>query len=365
MSDQINQLLTDNSVQAFVLNTDKMGGPGIHWISCCKCNDNILFIIDSLGKRNPRPNDNLMFQQIKGAGFIPQFYDGKFQLQQSNLCGYFAILISKIISHYQIKETQQISEVVDELFGKTPDLGDIVTLTKYFNTKNVTQQQEQEQEQEQQEQGGGVIANLRQIIKNKWRNRRDLPPSEREIISQYGNALIKRIIVGRKPIQEYISQALNILNRVIHYKSPITHDKLFHLYLIIYTKQGVFKLEKNEDINLTKATKSDIGLPAELIDLKIHFSGSGLKLGDLIPNAVKRYGENRIYIYNAMSNNCQQFVLDILESNRIRLQSNQINWIKQDVSQLVPNWVQRLTQLLTGTKNVINQLVQGQGDIVD
>ena len=69
-----------------------------------------------------------MLEQLHN--YYIHWYDGKFQYDDSSLCGWFAIAIAK-----NLEEAGSIDNaifIVKDLFGRQPDDGDVRTLIKMF-----------------------------------------------------------------------------------------------------------------------------------------------------------------------------------------------------------------------------------------
>ena len=58
-----------------------------------------------------------------------KFYPGRIQFKNSNLCGYFSIMIAKYLKKY---EPDEPFKIINELFGLKPDNNDIKQLIKHF-----------------------------------------------------------------------------------------------------------------------------------------------------------------------------------------------------------------------------------------
>ena len=111
-----------------IVNTDISSGPGIHWIVLYPVKD-ICYIIDPLGENNFRPYDKLMIDRIHEFGLKIKFYPGRIQFKNSNLCGYFSIMIAKYLKKY---EPDNPIHLINELFGLKADNNDIKQLINHF-----------------------------------------------------------------------------------------------------------------------------------------------------------------------------------------------------------------------------------------
>ena len=114
--------------EPLIMNTDISSGPGIHWIVLYPV-DKVCYIFDPLGENNFRPYDKIMIDKINEYELKIKFYPGRIQFKNSNLCGYFSIMIAKYLKKY---EPDEPFKLINELFGLKPDNNDIKQLIKYF-----------------------------------------------------------------------------------------------------------------------------------------------------------------------------------------------------------------------------------------
>ena len=114
--------------EPLIMNTDISSGPGIHWIVLYPV-DKVCYIFDPLGENNFRPYDKIMIDKINEYELKIKFYPGRIQFKNSNLCGYFSIMIAKYLKKY---EPDEPFKLINELFGLKPDNNDIKQLIKHF-----------------------------------------------------------------------------------------------------------------------------------------------------------------------------------------------------------------------------------------
>lgn len=114
--------------EPLIMNTDISSGPGIHWIVLYPV-DKVCYIFDPLGENNFRPYDKIMIDKINEYDLKIKFYPGRIQFKNSNLCGYFSIMIAKYLKKY---EPDEPFKLINELFGLKPDNNDIKQLIKHF-----------------------------------------------------------------------------------------------------------------------------------------------------------------------------------------------------------------------------------------
>ena len=155
-----------------------------------------------------------------------------------------------------------------------------------------------------------------------------VPPSLKDTLSKYANNTIIGATIYRHPVDEWIRKSLNILG-----SNKIPFDKLFHLRLLLKLDNGkdIF-IEKNERLN------SGIGMGPKKDGLETLSIDSGdlphnLTFGQLVENT-KQYQGDKFLTYSSSSNNCQYFLLAILQSNHFNNISKYSNFIKQNTESI-------------------------------
>lgn len=133
----------------------------------------------------------------------------------------------------------------------------------------------------------------------------------KHIIKEFGNQEIESITLKRTPISDAIYKALNVVS-LGKFDSANPYDRLFHLAMDIKFKNGRrVRLEKNATINMTtrpvdkKDTESleVVGVPS-------------INFNTLLENTKNRMGD-KYFPYNAKSNNCQDYILNVFDASRI------------------------------------------------
>jgi len=183
-----------------------------------------------------------------------------------------------------------------------------------------------------------------------------LPPSARKQLEQVGNEKITKIVAVRTPLSSTTKAFLNIISLGQFEKiSKKYFDDLFHLAFWINDK---YNLEKNEVISF--GTKNPIKSNSETQPITVNKS---LTFNELMENTRKYMGDNNFTSYNAEKNNCQNFLLGILNGNGIGTDAEK-KWIKQDTEQVfkeIPTFSKVLGNLATTAGAVVDRLVQGEG----
>ena len=147
--------------------------------------------------------------------------------------------------------------------------------------------------------------------------------SSNTILNKHKDKKIVGISVNRTPVEG--SNLLKYTNISLADKD---YDQLFHLYLIITLEGGKqITLEKNEVIKLSNSNVR------EGVESKTITSLPNKTLGQLLENTEKAMGYN-FHRYSATQNNCQDFLINILEANKFGSAATK-KFIKQDTSNLV------------------------------
>jgi len=192
---------------------------------------------------------------------------------------------------------------------------------------------------------GKGIGQIKHSINNMFLETATMPPNVKDILNRRGDAVVKSIKIGRTPVQSAIQGILKTL-------STVPYDNLFHLFMIFKTTKGDILFEKNARINAsTTIPKSE-----DWYDLN---SVPNKTLNDYIQTAKKAMG-NRFFPYHPSTNNCQDFILQMLKSNGIN-DENAFNFVKQDTTMIFKNkgWLSNMAKSVTDLGGYADVVMQG------
>jgi len=160
----------------------------------------------------------------------------------------------------------------------------------------------------------------------------DYPPNVKKILSQYGPQIIKALTLKRTPVDKVLTGALNIFSLgKFGERFEKSFDELFHLFLEIELQGGTrLLLEKNARINME--LNPSAGARPNTETKAIANIPQGLSVYQLLENAKRRMG-SQFYSYSPHTNNCQDFLLNVLQASGIGDQSD-YTFIKQDTEKL-------------------------------
>lgn len=163
-------------------------------------------------------------------------------------------------------------------------------------------------------------------------------------LNEYGNNLIKRMMIIRSPLKSHWENALNVISmgKLKELQNKYGFDKLFHLSLIVEVQDehGLFHniiIEKNEVVHIAPFDKQRYtDEKTEYLNVPIN---KNITLNELINNTKKSMGDKLFYDYDAFgtngkpANNCQNFLLHIINSNGLGTNET-TKFIYQDISKI-------------------------------
>ena len=186
------------------------------------------------------------------------------------------------------------------------------------------------------------------------------PPCLTQIKNELGDEKITGLVLRRNPVSSLITGAMNAVSLGSFAKKMgrQSYDKLFHLSMLVETGKGKFVLEKIERVNATKTISNPEGLET----LAVCNIPSSLSVNELIDNTQKKMGNNFLP-YNANGNNCQNFILNVLQANNLNTPAYE-KFVKQDTAALFANdpFLAKVSKKLTDVGASLN-VVQHGGEL--
>ena len=188
-----------------------------------------------------------------------------------------------------------------------------------------------------------------------------LPPNARALLEKIKDETINSIVVVRTPIHSMISKALNVisLGKFNELVKRLGYDKLFHLSLFINGKYIFHKIEV-PTLEQANPVKSN----SEVMPVQITRT---LNIGKFIDTTRQYMGDAKFSNYNAATNNCQVFITSALQANGLLTDkaSNEIrlfiNQNAEDIFKQLPQYVGKITDVITDIGARANRLIQGEG----
>lgn len=198
---------------------------------------------------------------------------------------------------------------------------------------------------------GKKLFGLRPSVKN--------PPKLNDALSSYGDEAVSQLKIVRTPISSVLSTLVNIvsLGALKKEMDDKGHDAFYHLQLLINNK---YSLEKVEVVSLS-VCKSCVKPNSQVMLINESDIPSGLTIKQMIDNTRTEMGDLKFTGYNALTNNCQDFINAVLKANKIN-NSKYSNFIKQDTTQLIKNtpvFAQKFMKASTNVGAFVSRITQG------
>jgi len=175
-------------------------------------------------------------------------------------------------------------------------------------------------------------------------------------LKKYGNEKIHKIEIFRKPLDSKLVEALNRLtdDKVDEFLKKQPYDKFFHLGILINDN---YAFDKQESYTFVKVNKNTFLKKAETSSVQFN---KDITIKELVELTKKRMGDAKFKGYHPLKNNCQDFVLNALDSIGATFDRN---FVKQDVAELaktIPSWKQKISEFVVGLARGIKQIT-GKG----
>jgi hypothetical protein len=148
-----------------------------------------------------------------------------------------------------------------------------------------------------------------------------VPPNVKEALRKIGNLQITSARCGRTPVQSVIQGALRMV-------ANVPYDNLFHLFIeLTLANNSKWILEKIERINLVKEDRSK--------KQGAEFTSSfpvNKTVNEVFQNTKNKMGD-KFLPYQSASNNCQYFIIGVLDGNGLN-NSERTLFVKQDTKSI-------------------------------
>jgi len=224
--------------------------------------------------------------------------------------------------------------------------------------------------------GAGIVGDIYQNIKGRFSGvRYNYSPQIRKLLDQVGNLTIKNITIYRSPVQSFVKKFMNLISfgAFASKLKELGFDEIFHLYIRVdlnnpNTPNGItsLRIEKNHVINITlwNPSKDEVSNKMNLIMPNDFWNSiGGLSLRQFLLNAQNAMGQN-YFKYDAFTNNCQVFIYQLLQQNKILdINPQAKQFIFQDVATLSNELkgTSTISSALTNIASIGDTLIYGQG----
>lgn len=195
--------------------------------------------------------------------------------------------------------------------------------------------------------------------------RDDYPPAERDIIQQFGDKKITGITIYREPLAKTVDTLVNTitLGKFNDIKNKYSIDELYHLFMVVTLEASIpILVEKNEVINLHQYPNINASAQKFVLTIPPNFNLTFKQMLD----AGQSYMGKDWFTYDALNNNCQRFIMSILNAqpDLIKANPNVGRFVVQDTTGLdrdLSPTSKKLFNGVTGLAARLNVLAHGKG----
>jgi hypothetical protein len=182
--------------------------------------------------------------------------------------------------------------------------------------------------------------------------KQNVPPNVKQALDKIGDETILSARCGRTPVQAIVQGALRAI-------ANVPYDNLFHLFIELTLPSGKWVLEKIERINLVNEDRSNKSGAEFTSSFSINMT-----VNELFQNTQNFMGA-RFLPYQSNSNNCQVFIMGILDANGLN-NSELTNFVKQDTRSIFKNnpALRKFANTLTDLGGYASAVIQG-GDLTN
>ena len=193
--------------------------------------------------------------------------------------------------------------------------------------------------------------------------KRDFSNNIKKILSKYGKEDILAIRLGRRPINDKVETAFNLisLGKWKEGRAKYFYDVLFHLFIIITLKDGTkLSLEKNSIVTMTinDSRCSDKDVQCK----ELNYTANSITVEDFVTKPLARIGKEDYFVYSPFKQNCQMFVSQVLSTFGL-LTPEVKQFVYQDISELVkdlPFYVKLIGKTVTDVDATYRK-IKGEG----
>ena len=155
--------------------------------------------------------------------------------------------------------------------------------------------------------------------------RKGFSKTDKAFMAKYGSWRIQSMTIIRTPLSSYVDKALNLLSvgEWQSTKSKVGYDKMFHLAIIgmLQPPAGLnatpikFITERNDTVRIREFEANDVGRDTQTMDVPLT-NATSRTLNNIFDTAIRDLGD-RLWEYDPFTNNCQNYVLQILGEDNL------------------------------------------------
>ena len=184
-------------------------------------------------------------------------------------------------------------------------------------------------------------------IKRVLNMKQNIPPNVKKALDVIGDKQISSARCGRTPVQAIVQGALRTI-------ANVPYDQLFHLFLELNVEGTKWIIEKIERITLVKEDRSQKQGAEFTASFPVNKT-----VNELFLNTQSFMGA-RFLPYQSNSNNCQVFIMGVLQANGLAT-PELTTFVKQDTRSIFKNspYLRKFANTLTDLGGYFNAMIQG------
>ena len=206
--------------------------------------------------------------------------------------------------------------------------------------------------------GAGItdwMKNAYSVITNPSKALTKKPKQIDDMLKKYGEQKIVEIYICRKPVEKYVKTLLNVVSmgKFNSEMKKYNYDDIYHLFCIMKLSNGEYLLaERNQRVSFRKSSVNELNQAKDKVSIQ-----TDIKVSDLFNKAIATAGDN-IWRYDAIHNNCQNFISTLLKSSNL-LNPTLDKFISQDVGNLLNNGSKKIATATTDFASLAENLIKG------
>ena len=164
-----------------------------------------------------------------------------------------------------------------------------------------------------------------------------ISPNVDKFLRDHGDEPVLEMIISRNVVSSILTGSMKLIST--QFRERAGSNKLYHLKLLIKTSHSNISLEKNEVITISPYKMNN-----NSENLYLSFP-PGISINILLQNTRDKMGGSFLS-YSARDNNCQNFILALLQSNFLDNPRN-VLFTRQSTSDLFDVNLRKITNTIT------------------
>ena len=176
-------------------------------------------------------------------------------------------------------------------------------------------------------------------------------------VSRHANEEVKTMVLGKNAVAKGTTGMMGVISP--NFKNKNNFEDLFHVFVILITNRGVYKLEKVETLTVRDGKATLQKTPSQY---KMEFPvDKRLTIYEMMDRTKKSMGVDKMRGYDAKSNNCQDFIIAMMRAGGVYTQER-ADFIKQETDKLFTDNLQKTANTITtvareGVNPILNYYV--------